>query len=136
ATPRNKNRYITAFLIVAGWVAGLIVFMANNSKEGFAVFVTGIPCIAILVFAHLRYLIPIAGIKRYNSAGYLFRTIPVVFVLSLIAGATCAGITGSRDGAAITMAWMLFAFVIVIPMCWYLAKNKDEKEVLQYALGS
>src|SRR5690606_34311040 len=26
STPRNKNRFITVFLIVAGWVAVLIVF--------------------------------------------------------------------------------------------------------------
>lgn len=133
----KKSNYLNAFLILAGWVALLIVSGANNSSEGLAIFGVGVPFIIAIVFAHIKFLIPISGAKRYKSKAYLWRAALIVFVLSIVGSGISTGIIGNSDMIVpISMAWMFFAVVVVIPVCWYISKNAMEKEVLQTALGS
>ena len=133
---KGRSRLLTTFLVIACWAAVLIVFGANGSEEGFAIFLVGVPLTACLIFVHLRYFIPKAGIKRYKSNNYWWQLLAIIIILSIIGGGICTGITRSRDMAPIVLAWMFYSIIVVTPVCWYVARNKDEKEILQTALGS
>ncbi len=135
-SPQQRSQMLNIFFGVVGWIALVIVFGANHAPGGAALFGVGIPFTALLVAAHLKYLIPMAGSGAYKSRTYLWRVVPIVFVLSIIAGGICAGILGNDVMGPASMGWMMFAAVIVIPACWYISRNNREKAVLQSALGS
>ncbi|MFT4093080.1 MAG: histidine kinase, partial [Niabella sp.] len=100
------------------------------------VFGIGVPYIALLVWLHLRYLIPLAGKERYKSRAYLIRIIPIVFLLSLIAGSISMVVTGSDEFAGVFVIYFFLTIPILLPLIWYISKNKQEKDTLQTALGS
>lgn len=133
--PKDKSRVVTIAIILSAWIALLIVFGANNSQVGVAAIAVGAPFVAIILYGHIRYLIPLAGKERYKSRAYIWRIVPIVLVLGIVSGGVSAGITGSSNFEPIAMLWMLFAFAVVIPGCWYISKSNDDKEYLQAALG-
>jgi len=132
----SKKKFWNSLLAIACWIAVLIIFGTNHSPEGVAVFGIGVPYIALLVWLHLRYLIPLAGRERYKSKAYWIRIIPIVFLLSLIAGAISMGVTGSNEFAGAFVMYFFLTIPIVLPLIWFISKNKQEKDTLQTALGS
>ncbi|MFT4093146.1 MAG: hypothetical protein QM640_05865 [Niabella sp.] len=64
SSPESRKKFFSVFLAIACWIAVLIIFGANHSPEGIAVFGIGVPYIALLVWLHLRYLIPLDSACR------------------------------------------------------------------------
>jgi len=135
-SPINKKLFFSVFLGLACWIAILIVFTANQFPEGAALFGIGVPYVLFLYWMHIRFLIPIAGHKKYKSRGYLLRVIPIVFLLSLISSVLGAGMTGSDEYVPLFFFIFFLTPFVVLPLIWYFATRETEKEVLQTALGT
>ncbi|MCH5600103.1 sensor histidine kinase [Niabella ginsengisoli] len=135
ATLNNKKLW-SILLFAACWVAVLIIFGANNAPGGVAVFGVGVPYVAILVWIHLRYLLPLAGSKPYKNKAYLIRVILITFLLSVLAAVICMGLLGINNFAPPFCMFFFITLFVVLPLILYISRNRNEKEVLQTALGS
>lgn len=135
---KNTTRawLLFGFLALACWIAIIIILTANNAQEVMAFWTVGVPYAIIIVLLHIKYFIPLAGHKRFKSAAYLWRTVPIIFLLTLLGSAICAGISGAGDISAFFLVLIIFAAGVVVPVSWYISKNRVDKEVLETALGS
>ncbi|WP_346235971.1 sensor histidine kinase [Niabella insulamsoli] len=133
---RNTKKVWSVVLAVASWVALMIIFGGNNEPGGVAVFGVGIPYIALLVWLHMRYLLPHAGNKPYKNKTYWVRALLITFLMSVLAGAICMGIVGSNDFAPPFFLFFFLTLFVALPLILYISRNRSEKAVLQSALGS
>ncbi len=132
----TRTGLLFGFLAFACWVAIMIILSANNAREVMAIWAVGVPYAFIIVLIHIKYLIPLAGSKRFKNAAYLWRVAPIVFLLTLLGSAFCAGISGTGNMGPFFLVLIIFAICIIVPVSWYISKNRIDKEVLQTALGS
>lgn len=133
---KGKKGLLFTFLALACWLSIFAIFMANGAHEVAAFWMVGVPYAALLVFLHFRFLIPLAGERKYKSRSYWLRIIPVIFLLNLLAAGIAYGIAGHGEYGAYFAVFLVLGFFFVIPLSWYIARNQVEKEVLQTALGS
>ncbi len=133
---QGKKRLLFTFLALACWISIFTILMSNHANEVAAFWLVGVPYAALLMFLHFRFLIPLAAEKKYKSRSYWLRIIPILFLLNLLAAGLAYGIAGHGEYGAYFMVFLILGFLFVIPLSWYIARNRVEKEVLQTALGS
>ncbi|GAB3419219.1 sensor histidine kinase [Niabella aquatica] len=133
---KTRSWLLFGFLAFACWIAIIIILGANSAREVMAFWAVGVPYALLIVWIHIKYLIPLAGKERFKSAAYLLRVTPIIFLLSLLCSALCAGISGTGNIGAFFLILIIFAICIIVPVSWYISKNRVDKEVLQTALGS
>lgn len=133
---QGKKGLLFTFLALACWLSIFAILMANGAHEVAAFWMVGVPYTVLLVFLHFRFLIPLAGERKYKSRSYWLRIIPGIFLLNLLAAGIAYGIAGNGEYGAYFAVFLVLGFFFVIPLSWYISRNRVEKEVLQTALGS
>lgn len=133
---KGKKNLLFTLLALGCWISIFAILMGNGAHEVAGFWMVGVPYAAILMFLHFRFLIPLAGGKRYKSRAYWVRIIPIIFLLNLLAAGIAYGIAGHGEYGAYFAVFLLLGFLFVIPVSWYISRNEAEKEILQTALGS
>lgn len=135
-SPNGRKRLLFIFLALACWISIFGILVSNHAHEVGAFWMVGVPYTALLIYLHARFLIPLAGEKKYKSRSYWLRIIPIIFLLNLVSAGIAYGIAGHGEFGAYLAVFLVLGFFFVIPLSWYIARNQVEKEVLQTALGS
>lgn len=133
---RKRIKVINIACSVICWLILLIIFGANHITGGVILMLIIVPYATIIILLHIYYLIPGSGSNGFKSSIYLWQTLAIVSALSLLAGALSAAISGSNDIAPMFFILFFSTIFFLIPIIWYVFKNRRDKEVLQAELGS
>ncbi|GAB3007777.1 hypothetical protein GCM10027051_04820 [Niabella terrae] len=133
---KKRNRTVSILCGVIVWALLLLIFGSNGIMGGVVFTLIIIPYILIIVLLHVSYLIPVAAQKGPRSLSYIWQTLVLVFVLSLLAAALIAAMT--NDHVFLPAFFLIFfpSLLVLLPLIWFFFKNSSEKQQLQTALGS